>query len=64
MTRIIATFLYVGHLRPAPGTWGTLAALAPAYALMALGGPWALVAGTVAAVVVGPKRGKELSAAV
>ncbi|MGA0713973.1 MAG: phosphatidylglycerophosphatase A [Gemmobacter sp.] len=53
MTRIIATFLYVGHLRPAPGTWGTLAALAPAYALMALGGPWALVAGTVAAVVVG-----------
>ena len=53
MTRIIATFLYVGHLRPAPGTWGTLAALAPAYALMALGGPWALVAGTVAAVAVG-----------
>ena len=27
LTHTIATFGYVGHLRPAPGTWGSLAAL-------------------------------------
>jgi phosphatidylglycerophosphatase A len=48
VTRIIATVLFVGHLRPAPGTWGSLAALPLAFALMTQGGPWALVAGTVA----------------
>ncbi len=53
MTRIIATVLFVGHLRPAPGTWGSLAALPLAFALMTLGGPWALVAGTVAVAAVG-----------
>jgi len=39
MTRLIATFLYVGHLRPAPGTWASLAALPIAWALHVLGGP-------------------------
>lgn len=53
MTRIIATVLFVGHLRPAPGTWGSLAALPLAFALMTQGGPWALVAGTVAVAAVG-----------
>ena len=27
MSNIIATFFYIGHLRPAPGSWGSLAAL-------------------------------------
>lgn len=27
MSHIIATFFYIGHLRPAPGSWGSLAAL-------------------------------------
>ena len=31
MTRLIATFFYIGHLRPAPGTWGSLAALPVAW---------------------------------
>lgn len=31
MTHLIATFFYVGHLRPAPGTWGSLAALPAAW---------------------------------
>ncbi|MCB5197807.1 phosphatidylglycerophosphatase A [Loktanella sp. TSTF-M6] len=48
MTRLIATFFYVGYLRPAPGTWGSLAALPTGLALMILGGPWLLVAGTAA----------------
>ncbi|SLN12740.1 Phosphatidylglycerophosphatase A [Roseovarius litorisediminis] len=35
---LIATFFCVGHLRPAPGTWGSLAALPAAWALHVLGG--------------------------
>jgi len=44
MTNLIATFFYVGHLRPAPGTWGSLAALPAAALLYALGGPYLVVA--------------------
>lgn len=43
MTHLIATFFYVGHLRPGPGTWGSLAALPPGWAICQVGGPWALV---------------------
>jgi phosphatidylglycerophosphatase A len=38
VSHLIATFGGVGHLRPAPGTWGSLAALPAALALYALGG--------------------------
>lgn len=45
MTHLIATFFRVGHLRPAPGTWGSLAALPVAWALHVIGGfPLLLVA--------------------
>jgi phosphatidylglycerophosphatase A len=47
MTHLIATFFYVGHLRPAPGTWGSLAALPGAWLIVTLAGPWALVAAIV-----------------
>jgi len=53
MSRLIASFLYSGLMHPAPGTWGTAAALPVAWALMVLGGPWALVAGVVAAIGLG-----------
>lgn len=53
MTRVIATFLYAGLLRPAPGTWGTLAALPVAWALHVLGGPALMAAGLAAAIVLG-----------
>lgn len=43
MTHVIATVFYIGHLRPAPGTWGSLAALPAAAILYALGGPYAVV---------------------
>ncbi len=49
MKQIIATFLYVGHLRPAPGTWGSLAALPILWSLHQLGGPWLVAAFLVAA---------------
>ncbi|WP_394153306.1 phosphatidylglycerophosphatase A [Loktanella salsilacus] len=48
MTRLIATVFYIGYLRPAPGTWGSLAALPFGLLLMILGGPWLLIIGTAA----------------
>ncbi|MCF6443268.1 phosphatidylglycerophosphatase A [Nereida sp. MMG025] len=41
--RITATFFYTGYLRPASGTWGSLAALPFAWALYAIGGLWLFV---------------------
>ncbi len=53
MTHLIATFFYVGHIRPAPGTWGSLAALPAGWAIYLLLGPWGLIAGIVASYVLG-----------
>lgn len=47
MTRLLATFGGVGLLRPAPGTWGSLAALPVAWGLHVLGGFGALALATV-----------------
>jgi phosphatidylglycerophosphatase A len=43
MNKLIATFFGVGYLKPAPGTWGSLAALPVAYAVLTIGGFWLLV---------------------
>ncbi|MEX0969575.1 MAG: phosphatidylglycerophosphatase A [Paracoccaceae bacterium] len=53
IARAIATLGGVGYLRPAPGTWGSAVALPLAYLLHIFGGPWALVAGIVAASALG-----------
>ena len=53
MSNFIATFFYIGHLRPAPGTWGSFAALPAAMLLYALGGPWAVVVGVAVSYVLG-----------
>ncbi|MCK0094424.1 phosphatidylglycerophosphatase A [Yoonia sp. F2084L] len=47
MTHLIATFFYVGHIRPAPGTWGSLAALPAGWLVYTLFGPWGLIGGIV-----------------
>lgn len=52
-TRLIATFFGAGLLRPAPGTWGALAALPVAWALHSLGGFWLLALATVAVFFLG-----------
>lgn len=45
MTHLIATFFYVGQMRPAPGTWGSLAALPFAWLIHMIGGfPLLLIA--------------------
>ena len=49
----IATVAGTGHLRPAPGTWGSLAALPLAAALHLLGGPWLLTLAAAAGFAAG-----------
>ncbi|MEJ2029491.1 MAG: phosphatidylglycerophosphatase A [Maritimibacter sp.] len=53
MKQIIGTFLFTGYLKPAPGTWGSLAALPFVWALHVLGGPWLLGVAIVIAFFAG-----------
>jgi phosphatidylglycerophosphatase A len=53
VTHLIATFFYVGHLRPAPGTWGSLAAFPCAWALHVAGGSLLLGLGVIVAFTLG-----------
>ena len=50
---LIATWFGSGLLPKIPGTWGSAAALPFAWAIMWVGGPWALLAGAVLAFAVG-----------
>ncbi len=43
MSQLVATFFYVGHLKPAPGTWGSLAALPAAWVILLIAGPYGLL---------------------
>lgn len=53
MSRLIASGLGVGFLRPAPGTWGSALAVLLAWALLGLGGVWLFVAALALLVPVG-----------
>lgn len=53
MTRLVATFFGVGMLKPAPGTWGSLAALPVAYAILSIGGFWLFAALTLLVFLAG-----------
>lgn len=53
MSRIIATFLFVGYMRPFSGTWGSAAALPVFWALHVLGGPALVVFATIALFAAG-----------
>ncbi len=50
---LVATWGGVGLIRPAPGTWGSLAALALAVPLVWIGGPWLLAVALVGVTAVG-----------
>lgn len=53
MIALITTFFGAGRLRPAPGTWGSLAALPAALGLFYLVGLWGFLALTVAVFFIG-----------
>lgn len=65
MSRLITTFFGVGLLKPAPGTWGSAAAIPVAYGLHVLGSFPLLVLATLVVIFVGwwatmiETRGKE-----
>ena len=53
MIRAVNTVGFVGLLRPAPGTWGSVVALGLAWLICAVAGPWEFAAITVALVALG-----------
>ena len=53
MRRTLLSFLGAGFLRPAPGTWGSLAALPAAWLLNLIGGPILLALAAIAAYFAG-----------
>lgn len=53
MSRFIATFFYVGLLRPAPGTWGSAATIPLAYLLHGLGSFPLLFVASLAVIPIG-----------
>ena len=63
MRRLILSFFGAGLLRPAPGTWGSLAALPAAWALHALAGPGGLIVATAALYGIGVSMTAQETAA-
>jgi phosphatidylglycerophosphatase A len=53
MSQLIATFFYVGYLRPASGTWGSAAAVVTGWGLHVLGGLPLLIAATLVTFFIG-----------
>ena len=53
LARFIGTVAFVGYVRPAPGTWGSLVALPWGWALHQLGGAPLLIAGIVLVFLAG-----------
>lgn len=53
MSRFLATYFYIGLLRPAPGTWGSAAAIPAAWVIHSLWGFPAFAAATVLVFFVG-----------
>lgn len=53
MSKLIATFFYVGYMRPAPGTWGSLAALPFAWVIITLSGTYGLIFAAIVAYGLG-----------
>ena len=51
--KITTTVFYVGYMKPAPGTWGSLAALPLGWLIYAIGGMWLFLLAIPAAYVKG-----------
>lgn len=49
----IATLFGLGHIRPAPGTWGSVAAVLMGLGIYRLGHVWALIIATIAVSLLG-----------
>ena len=61
MMKLIATFFGVGLLKPAPGTWGSLAALPVAYLVLTYTNFWMLLNLTVFVFITGVIATREVT---
>ena len=43
MSKLISTFFYIGYLRPAPGTWGSITALIISFGIIQYSGIFVLI---------------------
>ena len=62
MNKLIATVCCTGYLRPAPGTWGSLAALPLAWLIYEAGGYWLLIVLGVVLFFAGVKATEHMAA--
>lgn len=62
LAQMIGTVGGVGYMRPASGTWGSLAALPLAWVLYVLGGPWLVVLATFVVFVLGVWATRQMTA--
>jgi len=62
MSQLIATFFYTGYMKPAPGTWGSLAGLFAAYPVIHWLGAWGLALGAAALFWIGLQSTKAMTA--
>ena len=53
MSHLIATFFYIGYMRPAPGTWGSLAALLVGFVLIEASGAIGLTIAIIVSCILG-----------
>jgi phosphatidylglycerophosphatase A len=53
ISNLIATWFYSGHIRPASGTWGTLAGLPLCLAFVHYGGHFGVIFGAIALFIIG-----------
>tara|TARA_B100000780_G_scaffold114060_1_gene79916 strand:- start:2665 stop:3129 length:465 start_codon:yes stop_codon:yes gene_type:complete len=53
LSHLVATFFYIGHLRPAPGTWGSLAALLLGFTIIQTTGVFGLCIAIITICVLG-----------
>mgnify|MGYP001814739739 CR=1 FL=1 len=62
MRRLALSFFGAGFIRPAPGTWGSLAALPAGFLLHLVGGPILIAVGAVALYVIGVQLTRQETA--
>lgn len=60
--KITATVFHVGYMKPAPGTWGSLAALPLAWLIYSIGGIWLFALAIPAAYIKGYYATKWMTA--
>ena len=62
MNNLIATFFNIGYMRPAPGTWGSLAALPVAYVIVTFTGALGLLVASIIAYFIGLQATRAVTA--